>query len=152
MQEYYWKLAQIASEKTTLEVYDLEFWPKKNLLRVYIQDPQSETASLEDCIAFDHLLGPLIEESEETPEDLTLEVSSPGVFRPLRTKGHYQSVLGKRIKVKAKKETFVGVLNSVDENFKWIKVFVERKGPEVQIRPEDIKKAHLNPSFKEDGP
>ena len=126
-------------EETKLEVYDLEFMPKKNLLRIYIQDPNSQTASLEDCVAFDKLLGPLLEENEKTPDDLILEVSSPGVFRSLKNQSHYESALGKRVKVKTREKKVIGVLESVSESFDWIEIFLE-SGDRIRIRPEKIKK------------
>lgn len=81
-------------------LYDLEYLSVQKLLRIYIYQAATKTAQLEDCVKIDKALSPAFEETEWIPEEITLEVSSPGIFRDLRTLEHYQMAVGERIKAK----------------------------------------------------
>ncbi|MBQ48270.1 MAG: ribosome maturation factor RimP [Zetaproteobacteria bacterium] len=78
---------------------DLEWVQSEMALRVYI-DKQDSSVVLSDCQTVSHAL----EEVEALDDFFTgawrLEVSSPGVERPLRTAEHFESYLGKEISVK----------------------------------------------------
>lgn len=82
-----------------LELYDLEYIPRNCLLRVYIIDPKTNTATIDDCVKVDHAFTPFIEQADWIAENFILEVSSPGIFRNLLTKRHFEQALGKTIKI-----------------------------------------------------
>ena len=89
-------------EKRPLELYDLEYHEHRGLLRVMICDPQTHNAAIEQCVQIDQILTPFIEQEEWIPDKLTLEISSPGLERPLRSLKHWQQSIGERILLRLK--------------------------------------------------
>jgi ribosome maturation factor RimP len=80
-------------------LYDMEYVTSQKLLRLYIQDPRTGSALIEDCIKVDHALSPAFETETWIPEDVVLEVSSPGVYRHLSTLEHFNMTIGEMIAV-----------------------------------------------------
>lgn len=84
-----------------------------------------------------------LDESDPVPGRYTLEVSSPGVERPLRTALHFAGALGEIVNVKTKvdingQRRFVGQLvESGDDSG----VIVESAGGRVELRYDQIDKA-----------
>lgn len=84
----------------------------------------------------------------------TLEVSSPGVDRPLRTREHYQRFAGEPVTVKAKphggeRATWTGTLRGLDGD----DVLVEVDGETVRVPFDSVQKARLKGviSFNREG-
>lgn len=76
------------------KLYDLEWHPGSGELRLFIMDPKTGSAVIEDCAKIDHALSPFIENESWMPENLVLEVSSPGLFRNLSTVEHFKMIEG----------------------------------------------------------
>ncbi len=145
-----WKLCHKVADEIELELYDLEYQSK--LLRVFVQNPQTKTALIEDCVRFDRALTPYLEEAEWVPKGLTLEVSSPGVYRQLKTHQHFLEACG---------ETVVLTLYNNDDAYwgqqKKVKgklLRVENRGIALDLKEECllpfefIKRAHLDNELK----
>lgn len=99
----------IAPQVNTLgyELLDLEYQPRSShggaVLRLFIENPAGKPISFDDCAAVDHGLDPLFESAEfETvlAETFTLEVSSPGLDRPLKKPSDFMKFEGKRAQIK----------------------------------------------------
>lgn len=96
---------------------------RRRILRVYIDRPAEEaTVGVDDCAQFSRALSNALDAAEAAAEaaepiiaagevlgarvrsvlgaPYTLEVSSPGVDRPLTRRVHFERVLGQRIKVR----------------------------------------------------
>lgn len=89
------------------ELLDLEFLPRTNLggavIRLFIESPEGKGISFQDCVAVDHGLDPLFESpdfEELLSETFTLEVSSPGLDRPLKKPTDFQKFVGKRAQIR----------------------------------------------------
>lgn len=87
------------------EIVDLETAQGETgpLLRVYIDSSLGKPISFDDCVAVDHGLEPVIasEEFESLmASQFTLEVSSPGVDRALRTEADFQKAIGRCLQIK----------------------------------------------------
>jgi ribosome maturation factor RimP len=67
-------------------------------LRVYIY--KKDGVGIEDCLAVHRGIEPLIDSIEEIKGPFTLEVSSPGYDRPLKTEADFKRYEGERILVK----------------------------------------------------
>ena len=67
------------------------------LLRLYIDAKDGVT--VEDCEKVSHQVSGLLEVEDPIKGHYTLEVSSPGADRPLRTEAHFQRFTGARVKV-----------------------------------------------------
>lgn len=75
-------------------LYDLEYLSNQKILRLYIMNPETKSAVIEDCIKVDHALSPIFETSDWIPEEIVLEVSSPGVYRHVNSLAHFQAGIG----------------------------------------------------------
>ena len=102
MEERFILLCHEVLEKLPLEFYDLEYQQQRGLLRVMIYDPQTHNVTIEQCALMDKALTPFIEDEEWVPNRLTLEVSSPGLERPLRSLKHCRQSIGERIVLRLK--------------------------------------------------
>lgn len=67
-------------------------------LRVYIDNPQG--VDVDDCAAVSRQLSALLDVEDPLPGGYALEVSSPGLDRPLVTPAHFRRFVGETIKVK----------------------------------------------------
>lgn len=87
-----------AIQSTGCHCLEVEWEASAKILRVYIDSPSG--VGIDDCVAVNRCLeesGPIDEMIEGV---YNLEVSSPGVERPLRLKAHFVDVVGKSIEVK----------------------------------------------------
>lgn len=69
----------------------------RRTLRLSIDKPGGIT--LEDCEKVSHAVGDLIDVKNLVAGRYSLEVSSPGLDRPLRTPEHYMQFVGERVNV-----------------------------------------------------
>jgi len=97
-------------EAMGLEVVELEQAGNavRPILRLYIDRPDSVPGpgnpgvSLEDCAAVSRALEPMLDEREDLSERYVLEVSSPGVERPLVRPRDYERFAGQEVAVRGK--------------------------------------------------
>ena len=73
------------AEARGLELVDVELFRagRREVVRVYLHKPGGVT--LDDCAQASHHLSVLLDSDEEFQNPYTLEISSPGLDRPLRT-------------------------------------------------------------------
>lgn len=129
-----------------LSLYDMEYIPGQSELRVFIQDEKTGTALIEDCVRVDRAFTPYIEAEEWMPESLTLQVSSPGLYRKLRTLEHFQSAIGKVILVAIKKKLAPKDFENDDVDSKKllgekkiIGTLLKAEGTEIVLETEELK-------------
>ena len=127
------------------ELVELEYGrePQGWILRLFIDRPGHEPMVKEGGVGLD--------ECARVSHAYSLEVSSPGINRPLRRPEHFAKVVGKRVKVKTfgpvgqpPRKSFSGVLEQVGSRD--ITVQVEGGGA-FQIPFRDIAKANLDFEF-----
>jgi ribosome maturation factor RimP len=85
------------------ELLDVEYRQESGrwVLRLFADKPGG--VDLEDCVHLTSVVGPFLDVEDIIPQEYSLELSSPGVNRPLTKSRHFVQVLGKKIRVKAKK-------------------------------------------------
>lgn len=98
---------------------ELEGHGRAGVLRLYIDSQNGVT--LDDCSRVSYQVSAMLDVEEPIQGHYTLEVSSPGLDRPLFEMAHYQEQIGNRIKLRVcapiqNRRKFVGVLLRVDEN------------------------------------
>jgi len=105
--------------------------------------------TIEDCAAADRAVSHLLE-TEDRLERYVVEVSSPGIFRPLRKPAHFARHAGEMVKVTwevddgEKTLQVRGRLEDVDgDGFS----IVPEEGETVRLSFEAVKKAHLDPDL-----
>lgn len=156
----FYELASKIVSEFQYELYDLEYISGSSTLRVFIMDPATKTAVIEDCIKVDRAFDEYVEDASWVPNDFVLEVSSPGVFRSLKTLDHFEKVIGEVIKVsitgkleaeqaklltKSQKaqSQFRGTLLETSKD----KIIIETTDAKVSLNFSQIKKAALDPDF-----
>jgi ribosome maturation factor RimP len=149
-------LAREVVATTPYSFYDAEYNKRSKVLSVFIFDKQTNTALIEDCVFVDRAFTEFVENASWIPDDFTLEVSSPGVFRKLKTAEHFEKALNERITI-----DFLQSLKHENKklnnkkSFKDVYVVSIKDGKvELDILDEiiivsldEIKKAKLDPEF-----
>ncbi len=142
-------------EAEGLETYDLSYVPGSTTLKIFIQNPKTKTALIDDCVRVDHALDPVFTE-EWVPETIVLEVSSPGVFRPLKTQKHFEQAVGEWIALTLEEEILVSVagkerkLRSLRAKLLGIngeQLQLQSENFEISVDAQKIKKATLDPEI-----
>lgn len=120
---------------------------RNKILRLYIDHPQGVTHEL--CARVSAAIGRALEDLDAIDGAYTLEVSSPGIERPLRKRSHFEAQIGKKVYVKTRQpiegsKVWQGVLLQVAGES-----VVMREGErEVQIPLDQIGSAHLIYEFR----
>jgi ribosome maturation factor RimP len=70
------------------------------VLRVYVEKAGTESADLELCAAISKDLSPALDVADLIPQRYNLEVSSPGLERPLFGEGDFRRFQGRKAKIK----------------------------------------------------
>lgn len=137
-----------------LEVLEVEVGGTASnpLLRVLLDClEEGRRVSVEDCQAVSSRLGDGLDAYEVLAGQYMLEVSSPGVNRPLKKPEHFRRVVGQKVKVRTKsadreKRTRLGRLEVVDEA--GITITCDGEPSEV-IAFAEIEKANLEFEFEQ---
>lgn len=119
----------------------------KKILRVYIDAPQGVT--VDDCTKASRQISAILNVEMPIAGQYNLEVSSPGLDRPLITPAHFQRFIGKQIKVKLhnaldERKNFSGELLGIDNN--QVQILVD--GTTFHLPLENIEKANLIPDLR----
>ena len=102
------------------ELVDVEYVKESSTwyLRAYIDKPDG--ISIDDCEAVSRRLSDILDEKDYIDEAYILEVSSPGLGRPLKKEKDYKRSLGKEVEIRTyrmieKQKEFTGILKEYDE-------------------------------------
>ena len=93
------RLSERSAEGTPIEIVDVELRGsgRARLLRIYIDKAGGVTHG--DCQVISERLGELLDETDIIPgESYTLEVSSPGVDRPLKKHRDFERAVGQKVR------------------------------------------------------
>jgi len=138
-------------EREGLELIDLEYkrGPKGYLLRLLVDragrtryqgsardpEPPGEGVSISDCVRVSKLVAPLLDVEDVIATAYTLEVSSPGVDRPLKTPAHFRAAVGLMVRVKTRVPVagadnfFIAPLAEADDE----RVVLDVRGARVEV-------------------
>lgn len=126
------------------ELVDVERSTRGKLLRVFIDKPDG--VSVDDCVAVsDHLSRLLAVENIDYDR---LEISSPGLDRPLKKSSDFIRFAGESVKLRLRvalqgQRNFVGVLRGVNDGV--VKLEVEGKTLDLELN--NLEKARLVPKL-----
>lgn len=144
-----WSLIEPVVEGLGYEVVDIEFrpHPKDGLLRIYID--QEQGIQLEDCTAVSRQISAMLDVEDPIPGQFNLEVSSPGLDRPLRKTEDFERFTGQAVKIKLSMPTIEGQRNFTGKllGLKDNEVLVEADGETHYLPLGGIEKARLVPKF-----
>jgi ribosome maturation factor RimP len=125
-------------------VYQRE--PQGWVLRVYLDRPGGVTIA--DCQAVSRQIGDVLEAKDVMRHAYNLEVSSPGLNRPLKKAADFERFAGQRARIKMRdaldgRRNFLGRLIGCMDGL----VNLEMDGANVELPLEGISKAHVEYDF-----
>ena len=138
------ELLKPAAEALGYEFLGIEYVGQgvHSILRVYIDHENG--ISVDDCTKVSHQASGILEVEDPISSQYTLEVSSPGMDRPLFILSHFEKVVGQEISMRCHvgvdgRRKFKGKLNSV--NAQLLEITVDNQTYQVDFQ--DIDKANL---------
>jgi ribosome maturation factor RimP len=142
------------------ELVDVE-WKREPVgwvCRLLVDKPEGQgRIGIEDCERLSREVGVVLEVSEAIPQAYNLEVSSPGLDRPLRTSSHFRRFIGERAKVKLVngidgRRNFTGTIVSVTpEGESPAHVVLDVDGAQFSLPLDDLEKATMVFDFAKAG-
>ena len=127
------------------DLVDIEIKSNRSDLKLVVFIDCASGISIDDCVIVNNLLDSLDEIDALFEESYTLEVSSPGPNRPLRSINDFVRYEGRNVKIIAKniiddgKKVFVGSIVSISETI----ISINDSGKVYAINFDEIEKANL---------
>ena len=151
MRDALMRLLEPPIEALDYELVDLEFARegRGGILRIYIDRKAggpNAGITVDDCASVSHAVSEILDTQDPIKGHYTLEVSSPGFDRILRTRAHFARFVGARVFAELKlpidgRRRFVGTLKSVSDDT----IVVEVDGQAHSLPLDRIQKARLRP-------
>ena len=115
-------------------------------LRIYIDS--DDGIGLDDCEKASHRVSGLLDVEDPIHGHYVLEVSSPGLDRPLRTEEHFRRQAGMLVKIllpagRPGRRRYKGRIESVEDGM----INIEVDGEQVSLPLSEIESARLVPEF-----
>ena len=143
-----WELFEPVVTGMGFELVEIEFnaHPKNKILRLYID--KENGILIEDCTAVSRQVSALIDVEDPIDGFFNLEVSSPGLDRPMRKIEDYERFKGEMVKIKTSmpqngQRNFKGQILGTEKDS--IIIMFEEK--EVSLLLSTIEKARLIPNI-----
>ena len=118
-----WELAAPLAQAEGMEIVDIEFRSEGSrggrVLRLYMD--KEGGPNVDDLSRVSRQLSEVLDAQDTIDGAYTLEVSSPGINRPLRKPEHFARFVGKRIRIRTRdlidgRRSFLGILDEVAGN------------------------------------
>lgn len=115
---------------------------RHTVLRVYIDSAKGIT--VDDCSRVSRQVSAMLDVEDPIQGNYSLEISSPGIDRPLFELAHFQKQLGQRVKVRMQvpvngQRNFVGIVQKIEGN----NIYLLVDGEERVLPFFDIEKAKV---------
>jgi ribosome maturation factor RimP len=143
------ELLQPLVEELGYEFVGLEYNnnPKHAVLRVYIDHENG--VGIEDCETVSRETAALLDVKDPIRSQYNLEISSPGLDRPMFTPAQYREFAGHQVQINLfapmdGRRKFSGPILDADED----SVKIEQDGSEVKLDFDNIVKARLVPDYE----
>ncbi len=131
------------------ELVDVALIKEQNeaILRVTIESIDvTQNITIDDCTKVSYLLSPFLDVEDPFSFPYSLEVSSPGSYRELKTDADLERFLKSDIKIRFKekeKASLVGSLIAYTQE----SILIQKEDTEINIDRSQIRKISLRPSF-----
>ena len=121
---------------------------KHSTLRLFIDHENG--INVDDCAEVSRQVSAVLDVEDPISTEYNLEVSSPGLDRPLFELDHFKAVIGETINVKLAmplngRRKFKGVLESIENDT----LVVSVDGQDYELVISNVDKANLVPNFDE---
>ncbi len=148
MRERLTELLEPVVNRLGFELWELEYAARRGggFLRLYIDAEQG--VGLDDCAEVSRAVSAVLDEQDPIPVEYTLEVSSPGMDRVLRTSAHFARFVGERAQIEMVlpvngRRKFLGRLLAVNDR----ELTLDQDGTAVSLSLDGINKARLAPEY-----
>ncbi len=135
------QLLEPALEKRGLELVELSVSgnTRRSTLRVFVDRPTG--ISIGECAQLSRDLADLLDTHNPIDSSYILEVSSPGLTRPLKKKRDFQRALGKDVRLILRSGAdYTGKLSTVSDGI----LTLEVGGDSLEVSVDDVTKANLH--------
>ena len=143
-----WSLIEPAVEGLGYELAGIEYLAqgRNSVLRVYID--HEDGILVEDCANVSHQVSGLLDVEDPIKGNYSLEVSSPGVDRPIFTLEQFIRFTGAEVQIRLntpvnERRKLTGLIKQVDGDT----VVIEMDDQEYRLSLDDIDTARLVPAF-----
>ena len=132
-------------EKLGYRIWDVEFVKEGAGWYLRITIDSDDGIDIDDCEKVSRAISPLLDEADPIEQNYTLEVSSPGLTRPLKKENDFKRSIGKIVEIKTYTKIdnckdFEGELTAYDEETVTILTEDEK---ELKIARKDISMIRL---------
>ncbi|MDO6446205.1 ribosome maturation factor RimP [Colwellia sp. 1_MG-2023] len=138
-----------AVEEVGVELLGIEFVSagKHSILRLFIDHENG--IDVDNCAEVSRQVGALLDVEDPISTEYNLEVSSPGLDRPLFSLAHYQAAIGETINVRLSlplngRRKFKGILNAVENDI----LIVTVDNEEYELVFSNVDKGNLVHNFE----
>ena len=141
------KLVVPILELQQVDLIDIELKGRSGsqVLRIFVDIDGG--ISLDQCVALSRQISDLLDTRDLIAERYRLEVSSPGLDRPLKTVRDFTRNLGRKVSViytaKGEEKTIPGIIDQVDDS----RLFIKHDGARVAIDISNIVVAKIIPKW-----
>lgn len=132
-------------QRMGLELFDISFKRERGrwVLRIVIDDPNGYV-SIAQCENVSMKVSEYLDREDPIPHSYVLEVSSPGLDRPLRGLNDYKRFTGKLARFwLTSGQVFVGRIESAEQE----QIVLDVSGEKIVFKPEDVKRSRLEVEF-----
>ncbi|WDD97635.1 ribosome maturation factor RimP [Thalassomonas actiniarum] len=137
-----------AVEEVGKELLGIEFISAGNhsVLRLFIDHENG--INVDDCAEVSRQVSAILDVEDPISTEYNLEVSSPGLDRPLFEKAHFEAVIGETIEVRLSmplngRRKFKGLLEAIENDT----LIVTVDGQDYELVLTNVDKANLVPNF-----
>lgn len=125
-------------ESIGLNIYDIVVTNEgeETIFRISVSHPDG--VSMEKCVEATHLISPLLDVTPPVSGEYRLEVSSPGIERPLKTLEHFSNSVGEKAALVLEDKT---KLRGPIEKVEGKSIFIDVDGDVQSVEFNEIVKA-----------
>lgn len=146
-------MAEPVCRELGLELVDVDYAKEgsRYMLRIFIDKPGGIT--IDDCELFSRTIDPVLDAADPVPGSYYLEVSSPGLDRPLRKEADFRRFAGAKISIR----TFSPIVGSPIGGSRHLQgtllgfdngnVLLQQETTELAIPLDQVAKANLIPEL-----
>jgi ribosome maturation factor RimP len=151
VQERLHALVEPVVQALECELWGLEYLTqgRQATLRIYIEKATEDGVGLHDCEKISRQVSSVLDVEDPIASHYTLEVSSPGMARPLFTLDQFSRSVGEKVAIKLsrkfeERKKFAGVIVGVESD----EIILRVEDEEYLLPVELIEKANIIPTFK----
>ena len=146
------EIANNCAKELNLEIIEVEYVKEFGSMVLRVIADSEGGLDINQATALNEAIGEVLDKEDFIDEEYSLEVSSPGLERELKTEADYIKYIGSYIciytkeKVLNKNEVYGDLLDYSDGTFK-LKVNLKGRMKEIEIKKEIIEKVRLAVKF-----